>query len=212
MNFSAQNPPSRHQPYPIHRHSYPGSARRVVIHDQRGRGMSMINHAFRRALTTDPLADSDEDVDCFEDAESRRMNHIDRSRRLYVISRLRGRSVTPESEQPLNTYTETHYHQPNLLHPSFPSHQYPLSESQRHPSDNSSSALLQRRSTASEDIHHQRGTDLESSGTHPDPNQSQNHHRHLYQQHSPPHTSPPSPVPAHLSTSTGRLQQVQSWR
>lgn len=33
-----------------------------------------------------------------DDADSRRMDHIDRSRRLYVISRLRGRSVTPEPE------------------------------------------------------------------------------------------------------------------
>lgn len=38
--------------------------------------------AFQRALTTDPLADSDEEMDRPDDADSRRMDHIDRSKRL----------------------------------------------------------------------------------------------------------------------------------
>lgn len=38
--------------------------------------------AFQRALTTDPLADSDEDMDRPDDADTRRMDHIDRSKRL----------------------------------------------------------------------------------------------------------------------------------
>ena len=38
--------------------------------------------AFQRALTTDPLADSDEDMDRPDDADSRRMDHLDRSKRL----------------------------------------------------------------------------------------------------------------------------------
>lgn len=37
--------------------------------------------AFQRALTTDPLADSDEDMDRPDDTDSRRMDHIDRSKR-----------------------------------------------------------------------------------------------------------------------------------
>lgn len=38
--------------------------------------------AFQRALTTDPLADSDEEMDRPDDADGRRMDHIDRSKRL----------------------------------------------------------------------------------------------------------------------------------
>ena len=38
--------------------------------------------AFQRALTTDPLADSDEEMDRPDDVDSRRMDHIDRSKRL----------------------------------------------------------------------------------------------------------------------------------
>lgn len=37
--------------------------------------------AFQRALTTDPLADSDEEMDRPDDVDSRRMDHIDRSKR-----------------------------------------------------------------------------------------------------------------------------------
>ena len=41
--------------------------------------------AFQRALTTDPLADSDEEMDRPDDADSRRMDHIDRSKRLAFL-------------------------------------------------------------------------------------------------------------------------------
>lgn len=66
-------------------------------HDQPGAGVSLVDRtsnpsfkyrpvthkfpfldAFRRAMTTDPLAESDEDVDPHEDTESRVMNRIDR--------------------------------------------------------------------------------------------------------------------------------------
>ena len=41
--------------------------------------------AFQRALTTDPLADSDEEMDRPDDADSRRMDHIDRSKRPALV-------------------------------------------------------------------------------------------------------------------------------
>jgi hypothetical protein len=56
--------------------------------------------AFQRALTTDPLADSDEEMDRPDDADSRRMDHIDRSKRLTLPpSRYDLQSRVPRSPQ-----------------------------------------------------------------------------------------------------------------
>jgi len=52
---------------------------------------SLLDNAFQLALTTDPLADSDE-----EDEGSRR----DYIFRLHVVNRLRGRPPTPEPDEP----------------------------------------------------------------------------------------------------------------
>jgi len=57
--------------------SYP--RRSPVIYGFKPLGLHL--DAFQRALTTDPLADSDEDMDRPDDADSRRMDHIDRSKR-----------------------------------------------------------------------------------------------------------------------------------
>lgn len=136
-----------------------------------------------------------------------------------MISRLRGKSVTPEPEssQPLlprNSLNQ--YHRPNLSHP-------PTSHHHRTQSLNSDShspaPTPHRRVPAYDNVPHQTVITLDASSRnysngHRGHNQYTNNGHSRSQSQSQSRRSPPPSSLAHAPTppAAGRLQQVLSWK